>query len=83
MVLPFARHTADGFIPLVLRGSLAHATDLDVQQAAVEANPMRLLVRQGCAQCAYVWQAPKQGCCPQCGHESFFIESVPCMAARI
>lgn len=89
-VLPFVRRTVSREVPVLSRplaeklsGSVVGATELDVQCAAIAANPMRLLVRQGCGRCHHEWQAPVQGLCPRCSGGSFFIEELPCMAVRL
>jgi hypothetical protein len=48
-------------------GSLAGATELEVQQRALEANPMRRILDLECPSCWQKWIAPAQGACPSCG----------------
>ncbi len=91
MVLEFKRRTVSGEVPVLTRslasklsGSVAGATEAQVQAAAVAANPSRLLVRQLCESCFYEWQAPAKGACPRCREKKVsVIEAVPCMAARL
>lgn len=87
-VIPFVRRQKSGEVPKPLAqklsGSVQGADELAVQAAAVAANPSRLLVRQRCMRCAYTWQAPAAGRCPQCYNSATLkLGAVPCMAARI
>ncbi len=90
-VLPFVRRTTSGEVPVLTRslasklsGSVAGATEAATQQAAVAANPSRLLLRQFCGHCLNRWQAPAKGRCPNCASDNVaVVEAVPCMAARL
>lgn len=90
-VLSFFRVHASGEVPVLSRplasklsGSVVGATERDTQVAAIEANPMRLLVRSVCRACSYQWQAPALGKCPHCGScWTQSLDAVPCMAARL
>jgi predicted Zn-ribbon and HTH transcriptional regulator len=98
-ILPFRpvqRRTASQEVPLerpdlsgVLKdghgGSVKGSHDnLEVQAAAVEANPMRRLVRMACNGCRHEWQAPKAGRCPKCKSSKVSIRhTTSCMAQRL
>lgn len=47
-------------------GSLAGATEPEMQAAALRANPMRRVATWGCQVCDCVWKAPTGGACPKC-----------------
>lgn len=90
-ILPFTKRVASGEVPVLtpslaskLSGSVVGATERDVQVAAVEMNPMRLLTHLCCCSCGYHWQAPSIGACPSCHSEAVRNDgAIPCMAARI
>lgn len=47
-------------------GSLAGATEPEMQAAALKANPMRRVKQLGCSVCEHLWLAPALGACPKC-----------------
>lgn len=66
-------------------GSLQGATSEEVQAAALEANPMRLLVTRVCGACGRQWQQPsREGRCPVCHADAVTnVEERVSMAQRL
>lgn len=49
-------------------GSLAGASEPEIQAAALAANPMRRLLDIECVGCGHAWVAPAAARCPKCGN---------------
>lgn len=47
-------------------GSLAGATEPEIQARALEANPMRRVATWSCLDCKHIWTAPAASACPRC-----------------
>jgi hypothetical protein len=84
------RHAPPAWTPLLELGpggSLAGATSEEVQQRALEANPMRLLVTRACTWCEHEWTQPSRtGACPKCHASDAAVVNLgerPCMAQRL
>jgi len=66
-------------------GSVAGATDEEVQRRAVETNPSRRMVVRECRRCHHTWRQPAfTGACPRCHAEDTRNLTVTlCMAQRL
>lgn len=65
-------------------GSLAGATEPEIQAAALEANPMRRVASWECNWCNRRWTAPAASACPGCHSEAIeLLEEHINMAQRL